>query len=157
MTSSLFVLADLVTPVLPRCLATWAYRAAKLSAGHVWTRSPFLGRERDQGHLLDSAASADSELRRLPVGVPASALGKSEKHAPSALGRGPCSLKVPSEERNLKAARPSDFGFSRHEGIVSACVVMFASLRRQRDQARLLDPAASPDPKHRAEVERVAD
>src|SRR5215470_12748209 len=29
------------------------------------------------------------------------------------------SLKVPSEERNPKAARPADLGFSRHEGIVS--------------------------------------
>src|SRR6516225_8517009 len=62
MTSSLFVLSDFVTPVLPCCLATWAYRAAKLSSGHVWTRSPFLRRERDQDHLLDPTTSADSEL-----------------------------------------------------------------------------------------------
>jgi len=40
---------------------------------------------------------------------------------------GLCSLKVPSEERNLKAA-PADLGFSRHKGIVSACVVVFAFL-----------------------------
>jgi putative SOS response-associated peptidase YedK len=30
-------------------------------------------------------------------------------------------------------------------------------LRRQRDQARLFDPAASADPEHRAELERGAD
>jgi hypothetical protein len=30
-------------------------------------------------------------------------------------------------------------------------------LRRQRNQARLLDPAASADPEHRAQLERRAD
>src|SRR6516162_2573992 len=81
MTSSLFVLADFVTPVIPCCPAPWAYRAAKLSSGHVRTRSPLLRCQRDQTRLLGPAASADSEFpTELERGADRSPAGGSLRH-----------------------------------------------------------------------------
>jgi hypothetical protein len=41
--------------------------------------------------------------------------------------------------------------------MLAPCVAAPVSPRCQRDQARLLDPAGSADPEHRAQLERGAD
>src|SRR6516162_9713869 len=68
-------------PDLLCCPAPWAYRAARLSSGHVWPRPSFLRCERDQTRLLDPTTSAYSELlAKLERGADRSPAGGPLRH-----------------------------------------------------------------------------
>src|SRR6516162_9403017 len=72
----------------------WVHVQPALGSTHVWTRTPFLRRERNQARLFDSAAPAYSELPpklecgadRSPAGSPLRRQGRRALARHSALG-----------------------------------------------------------------------